>query len=299
MVAPAKVNLFLGIGEMHDTLTVLSIAEGAYAADFARGDGWDLPTVDEQGLSVGIEVKWHEGLPEDDIPLEKNLVTKAVFALARAFDFPWKGYLRFSIDKHIPAQGGLGGGSSDAAAALLTCASLWGLDSADEALERIAREVGIDTAFFLKGGCALLQGRGDEFVRALMPRTDNVVLIVPEKGVSTAEAYRCFDEHAFAVAAEDLKAAAASLDAASVPLVNNLAPAAELLLPELADIRAWALEQSGVRGALLSGSGSATFVICENHEAALRLAVAAQQQGHWARTTAFSALRAAAIPTRR
>lgn len=316
IVAPAKVNLFLGIGEkredgyhralsimhalaIHDTLTMLAIPAGAYAADFVRGDGYDLPTVEEQGLFVGIEAKWHEALDELSIPLDENLIAKAVFALARALDYPWKGYLRVSIDKHIPAAAGLGGGSSDAAAALVGAAHVWGVASDDPALEQAAREVGADVPFFLRGGCGVYRNRGDEFVRDLTPRKDNVALVIPEGGVSTAAAYNAFDEHPCALTAEMLKAASAAPDAASVPLFNNLAPAAETLLPELSAVRAWLLEQPGVQEALLTGSGAATYAVCENHEAALRLTVAAQQQGYRARATTFSGLRAAMVPSRR
>lgn len=311
VAAPAKVNLFLGIGAkradgyheatsvmhalaMHDLLTLVAYPEGT-PQDLIPVKEQNRKEVTENGLTVTAEVEWHEGLPDQELSLEDNLVTKAILALARACDFPWKGRLHFLLEKHIPLQAGLGGGSTDAAAALVGAADVWGIRDKD-LLHKVARELGADVPFFLDGGCVLLEGRGDTFVRALNARHDNVVVVRPEDGVSTAEAYGEFDGAPEAVQADQRAQVDAAQAAADVPLYNNLAAASERLLPALADTRAWLADQPGVQQVLLSGSGSATFAVLSDHQAALALVTAASAKGYWARATTFSRLRAAVIP---
>ena len=315
VLAPAKVNLFLGIGEkrddgyhdalsilhalaLHDTLTFTVVPEGAFVQGLMRDDGtFDLETIDEEGLHVGVEIKWREGMEPQEIPLADNLVAKAALALARAFDFPWKGYLRITVEKHIPAQAGLGGGSSNAAAALVGCAQLWGIDAEDPRIEEVARSLGADVAFFLKGGCGAYGDRGDAFLRSLRSRKDSVLLVIPDGGVSTGAAYNAFDENPQEIPADLRKQADEANFASRVPVFNNLAPAAESLMPELVKVREWAQATEGISDVLLSGSGSATFCICEDLQTAFKLAVEARSHGWQTRVTAFSSLKAAALPS--
>ena len=269
-VAPAKVNLFLGVGDrqpdgyhdatslmhalgMHDTLTFVAYPEGT-PSELIPVKEQNRAEIEEQGLAVTSEVEWHEGLPEAELDPADNLVVKAVFALARACDFPWRGRLHFLLEKHIPLQAGLGGGSADAAAALVATAALWGIDDAD-LLHRVACSLGADVPFFLTGGCVLLEGRGDTPVRQLAARHDNVVVLQAPGGVNTAEAYRQFDAAPQAVPASLVAELESATDVAHAPLFNNLAPASEQLLPALAQVREWAAAQPGVTAVLLCGSG--------------------------------------------
>ena len=315
VLAPAKVNLFLGIGEkrddgyhdalsilhalaLHDTLVFTAVPEGAFVQGLMRDDGtFDLETIDEEGLHVGVDIKWCEGMEPQEIPLADNLVAKAALELARACGFPWKGYLRIGVEKHIPAQAGLGGGSSNAAATLVGCAQLWGIDIEDPRVEEVARSLGADVAFFLKGGCGAYGDRGDAFLRSLRSRKDSVLLVIPEGGVSTGAAYNTFDENPQDIPADLRKQADEADWAAHVPIFNNLAPAAEALLPELVKVREWAQAAEGISDVLLSGSGSATFCVCEDLQTAFKLAVEARSCGWQTRVTAFSSLKAAALPS--
>jgi len=316
VLAPAKVNLFLGIGKkredgyhdalsilhalaLHDTLTFTVVPEGAFVQGLVRDDGtYDLETIDEEGLSVGVDTKWCEGMEPVEIPLADNLVTRAALGLARACGFPWKGYLRISVEKHIPVQAGLGGGSTDAAATLIGCAQLWGIDREDPRLVEVALSLGADVAFFLRGGCGAYGDRGDVFERSLKPRRDSVLLVIPEGGVSTGQAYGTFDADPQPVREDQLQRAKSAVAAADVPLFNNLAPASEQVLPELVAVREWALAAEGVTGVLLSGSGSATFCICESMQRAFSLAVEARSHGWATRVTSFSSMKAAALPSK-
>ena len=99
-----------------------------------------------------------------------------------------------TLDKRIPMQAGLGGGSSDAAAALLALRQVWKLRVADEELFAIAARLGSDVPYFFVGGTALGLGRGEEvYPLADLPRWW-VVLIVPPFGVATADAYEWLDQ---------------------------------------------------------------------------------------------------------
>lgn len=319
LIAPAKVNLYLGIGERqssgyHDALTVmhaLSMHDGIRMTHVGAGEHVTLLEpcdaaqplrevhVDVEpgsGLVVEATVLWREGIEPLDIPSQDNLACKAVHALAKELGREEDECIRLVIEKHIPHQTGLGGGSADAAAALLGAVHLWGVPATHEAVARVAQALGADVRFFLHGGCMLLEGRGDEPVAELAPRRDSVVIIRPEGGVSTAQAYATFDENPVYPEAAQLEEVRAAKEAQQVPLFNNLQAPAQQLLPELADIAQFASESEGVSGVLLCGSGSGTFAVCDSHITAAALSAAAQAKGYWARTTSFSPIRAALLP---
>ena len=168
----------------------------------------------------------------------------------------------------------------------------------DERVVEVARSLGADVAFFLQGGCALLDGVGEVFRRTLKASNQAVVLVKPSAGVSTAAAYQHFDENPQPVLAEVLQCDLTAQAAADVVLANNLAPAAEVLLPELADVRTWLAERAGAENVLLSGSGSATFALVDSFAEASAIATAATARGWGARPTSLSGLRAAVVPGR-
>ncbi|MDD6651578.1 MAG: 4-(cytidine 5'-diphospho)-2-C-methyl-D-erythritol kinase [Eggerthellales bacterium] len=314
VLAPAKVNLFLGIGEgredgfhevrtvlhalaLHDVLTFAVVPEGGFDPRYIVRGGFDLPVATEEGISVGVDVVCHEGIELPEIPTEDNLVTKAIFALARACEVSWRGYIRVILDKHIPAQAGLGGGSSDAAAALLGAASIFGIPADDPRIAEVAATLGSDVPFFLTGGCAEYVGKGDQFVRSFDPMKDYVVIMIPEGAtVPTAKAYELFDSMPVPidpVAERDLSYVS---EAFEVPIFNNLSRAAYMMCPGLEDVRRWARCEDGVDDVLLAGSGAAHFAICDDHDTADLLVVHARKKGYYARLTSFSSLRAAVVP---
>ncbi len=250
----------------------------------------------EKNILVYIDAVDKGGVGDLDVPARDNIITKAVNALAQAVDRTVREKVAVRLEKNVPHQGGLGGGSSDAAAVLVGLARLWGFSADDPAVERVARVLGADVAFFLNGGCAQFEGAGEKLVRTLPARKDAVLLIKPEGGVSTPAAYAAFDEEPTLVPAEAMQAALSAQSASEVPLVNNLAPAAERLMPELAEVRAWADAQPGVQCAMLCGSGATTFAVVDDFATACELAAAAQLKGWWARATMMSSLKAAVRP---
>lgn len=228
-----------------------------------------------------------------DVPVRDNIVFKAIDLLARKLDVVRAQRIDVRIEKHVPMQAGLGGGSADAAAALVGMAHFWGLADGGRTLHAVASQLGADVAFFLKGGCGLFTGKGDAFERTIAPMKQALVLVRPNAGVSTAECYAAFDARPVEVPAE-LAAQAEDADRAEgVPLFNNLAPAAYSIMPELAEVAAWlAAECPGDPRVLLSGSGSATYAVVDTYAEAARIAGAANARGWWARATSFSSLRA-------
>lgn len=232
------------------------------------------------------------------VPAADNLAFKAADCLARVLGRTEPEKVSLRIEKHIPAQGGLGGGSSNAAAALVGLAQKWDVPADDPRVLEVAQGLGADVAFFLRGGCALFEGAGEREAHRLAPSNHALVLVKPPAGVSTAAAYRRFDEDPQPVPEVVLEVARAAQEAAEVPLANNLAPAAESLLPVLADIRTWLAEAAGPQNVLLCGSGATTFALVDSFDTARTLATQASARGWWGRPTNLSGLRAAVVPGR-
>jgi 4-diphosphocytidyl-2C-methyl-D-erythritol kinase len=188
--APAKLNLLLGVSPRivegkHQLITVFTTIDLADTLSFTFD-----PTRERL---VTVEVVCAQGVPALDLPLERNIVYRAVLALEQACGRKLNGWLDIAIDKHIPSEGGLAGGSSDAAATLRMLAGLWGIDPLGEPVLNVAKSLGADVAFFLYGGCALMGGAGEKLLRRLSQPTLHLVLVKPAGGVATAAAYAAFD----------------------------------------------------------------------------------------------------------
>lgn len=200
------------------------------------------------------------------LPAE-NTMTKA----ARVF-FEYTGIAGgadISVKKNIPAQAGLGGGSSDGAAVLLALNELYGTHLAADELIALGQKVGADVPFFMVGGCARAKGTGE----ILTPMENNLqcvyLLAKPKGGVSTKEAYAGF--HTAGGMAADLDGAASALRSGdlnrfSAAAGNDLMPAALASCPDILRIL------KSFRDAeftLMTGSGSCVFGIYKDKKAAL------------------------------
>ncbi|MDO4182030.1 MAG: 4-(cytidine 5'-diphospho)-2-C-methyl-D-erythritol kinase [Coriobacteriia bacterium] len=314
LIAPAKVNLYLGIGAKradgyHDALNImhaLMLHDVLYMRTRPQADllvgpdaalaGNESASVANADLDIRMVCVGCEGVEAPDIPAQDNLVYKAVKALAQRTGKGAGECLEVRLEKHIPAQAGLGGGSSDAAAALVGAAHLWGLSAEDPALAEVAASLGADVPFFLHGGCARFTGKGEVFQTQLEAANNAVVLVKPEAGLSTAAVYKTFDDQGISLADAPQAQAEAATAAAQVPRYNNLNGPARSLLPQLDAVFAWAAQQPAVTEALLCGSGSAVALFCTSFEEACRLSAAGMAQGWWTRTTSLSKLRAAVVP---
>jgi len=180
----AKVNLMLRVGDRqpdgyHDVRTLMQ----------SIGLSDTLTFTSRRGPFV-LQCR-APGVPAD----ASNLVWKTADALWRSAgrtDPPRDVHVR--LDKLIPSEAGLGGGSADAAAALVGLNAVWGLGCSRRELMRIAGSLGADVPFFLQGGTALCAGRGDEVYPVDDAARLGIVVIKPSFGVSTANAYSWLDE---------------------------------------------------------------------------------------------------------
>ena len=298
IVAPAKVNLHLAVGQRrpdgyHEVTSVLHSLSLHDVVYMRREQG-----TPGQGLSIELEMLARGGLELPKISPQDNLAYKAIDAFARALGRTEDETIKIRIEKNIPSQAGLGGGSSDAAAALSGAAYLWGEDAKGDVTVSVAQKLGADVAFFLYGGCALFEGAGDVFVKHLSPSNSSIAIVKPDQGVSTSAAYATFDDSPTYIDEEAADKVAQSERAQDVALYNNLAAASEAVLPRLADIRAWLQSLPGVEGVLLCGSGSATFALCESFSAACDVVTKARETGLWSRTASLSSLGAFVQPAK-
>jgi 4-diphosphocytidyl-2-C-methyl-D-erythritol kinase len=213
-----------------------------------------------------------------------NLAARAAEAL-RTFA-QRRGGVEITIAKRIPVAGGLGGGSSNAAAVLIGLDRLWKLKLGAAGLHAIAARLGADVPYFLTGGTALGLARGDEIYPLNLQVRAHVVVVDPARPVSTAAVFRRVDaeltprENSYTI----FRFISRHLEGSPAfgILKNDLERAALEEAPELAEkverIRS-VLARSGAHLALLSGSGSAYFGIFDDPARARRARAALQASG--------------------
>ena len=207
------------------------------------------------------------------IPLDHtNLVWIAAASLWRALGRAGEPTdTQVTLDKVIPLQAGLGGGSADAAAALLAFARLWG-GAPLTLLREIATGIGADVPFFLSGGTALGLGRGEEIYPLVDLPPHWIVVVQPAYGVSTAEAYTWYDEDRVAGVKEqrELQVLPVPWPSRAAQMINDLEPPVVRRHPEITDIKA-RLKEGGAVASAMSGSGSAVFGLFRTRPAAVRM----------------------------
>lgn len=296
IISPAKVNLVLAVGEkqesgFHEVQTIMH--------SLALHDTLSMRRFDDEGSGEGLQVmlKCESSFTIDPllIKAEENIAYKAVVELAKALGRTQDETIEMVLNKVIPAEAGLGGGSSNAAAALVGAATLWGVGMEDERVQEVASRLGADVSFFLKGGCARLSGKGDVFEAQLEPRSGFVLLVRPDAGVSTGKAYAAFDEDPVLPSSEYLSSIAALDAAADVSLYNNLEKAACSVTPVVAGVLEWGRAAAGEENVVLCGSGSAVCCIFDSYQAACEASVEARKHEWWTRVTSFSPLGAAIV----
>jgi len=203
----------------------------------------------------------------------RNLVVKAAHAFLDAFSV--NATVCAALQKRIPAGGGLGGGSSDAAAMLMGLRRIFGRGGSDGVLSPLAVRLGSDVPFFLQGPSAICSGKG-EIVRPITPPAPPwAMLLTPSFGVSTPEVYRRFDEMGLGreenVTAEPDWQSWSVLPAAELmeKLINDLETPAFAVAPELEVLRSECEERLG-RVVRMSGSGSTLFTLYDGRAEAER-----------------------------
>ncbi len=263
--APAKLNLFFEVKAKRDDgyHEIESLMLPVALFDTIRFRPETNPRiVFSCGLSLGFSSQWSGDL--GDIPRdERNLVVRAVELLRRRAEV--RDGARIDLVKRIPTAAGMGGGSSDAAAALLAANVGWGLHWSVEALAQLAAEIGSDVPFFLVGGPAVCRGRGEIIESTSGIGSLHFVVVRPPVGLSTATVYGKCRPAAHPESVLPLIDALRKGDKAEAGrlLFNRLQPVAQELCPWIDRLQA-VFSRSDCLGHGMSGSGTAYFGLCRH-----------------------------------
>lgn len=236
--APAKLNLFLHItGRRADGYHLLQSA-------FMLLDWCDTLHFERRDDGAITREDLTTPLPADD------LVTRAARALQAAGATTQGAWI--GIEKRLPAQAGMGGGSSDAATCLLALNRLWGLNMPLARLEQIGLTLGADVPFFLRGRNAWVEGIGEQITPLDLPPA-RFAVVKPTEGLDTGLIFRdpgLERQHETAI----ISGFAANPYGFGQ---NDLQPVAQKLCPAVTQALKW-LESQGLQGRM-TGSGSAVF----------------------------------------
>ncbi|OYU70035.1 MAG: 4-(cytidine 5'-diphospho)-2-C-methyl-D-erythritol kinase [Alphaproteobacteria bacterium PA2] len=279
-LAPAKVNLFLHVGApsedgFHPICSAMVFADVGDLVSLDPRPGLTLSGPFSPGLDAGSD----------------NLVTRAMGALG---DHLPKG-AGLHLEKRLPIAAGLGGGSSDAGAALRLLRSTYAPEMSDTVLEALAASLGSDGAACLWAKSVLAQGRGERLSPWDLPPDLHGVLVNPRVAVSTAGVYRKYDEMAVfsdtaPPARPDLFVDAEALARWLTKTRNDLQSPALAMEPVISDVLDVLESGPGVLLARMSGSGATCFALCSDRRRAEILA-SRVSQGHpdwWVQACSFN-----------
>ena len=265
ILAPAKINLFLDVlgkreNGYHDILSVMQTI-GIF----------DRVTITSSDAPLGerfIDVRTDGGAPEG----EENTVYRAAeqfFSSAGIDGFS----VIFEIEKKIPQKAGLGGGSADAAAAIIGLNELFGTEMTLEQLRSVASAVGSDVPYCIKKGTCVVSGIGD-VLESCTPMPECVIVVAKThgEGISTAEAYRLVDSVFESAPMEKLISALSecSIEKIGKSMFNKF----ERVTPDSTGVFMLKekLASAGSPAVMMTGSGSAVFALFENVGKAKRAA---------------------------
>ena len=262
--AHAKINLFLDIVSLREDKyhNILSIMQSVGLHDAI--------TVDYDASHKEKEIKIvcdNEKIPCD----ERNLAYKAADLLLEC------GHVTITIEKNIPSEAGLAGGSADAAATLVAINQILGNKYSFDELKALGKHLGADIPFCIEGGCCIVEGIGDKMTKCPpMPKLPLVIARMGE-GMSTPLAYRKLDEkfnnfNDYSPKREKIDILVSAESAADIQdyckgFFNIFEDVVEAERPAITEIKA-ILKNHGAIGTLMSGSGTAVFGAFENESSA-------------------------------
>jgi len=247
----AKINLYLKIGKKlssgyHNIQSVMQMIE--------LSDSISIEPINEDKIIVDSTNMELSG--------EENLAYQAALLLKKKFKV--KHGVKIFVEKNVPLEAGLGGGSSNAATTLLNLNKLWGLKLKEKQLVELASQIGSDVPFFIGENAALVEGIGDKIKRIKKSFSINIVLINSGFRVSTKWAYAAFDRQKPKIKTKaDINALVKAIEKKDIKeIANNLHNDFEPIVTKkykmINDIKNNLLRNDALN-ALVSGSGPTVF----------------------------------------
>ena len=278
--APGKINLFFAVGPLlpdgfHSVASVYQALDLREAVSVAPSSQWNV------SVSGALSDEQIASVPTG----EDNLVVRAVKLVAKLAGLPEAAAVsELAIYKNVPVAGGMGGGSADAAAAMVAANELWASGLSMAQMTEAAVELGADVPFSLMGETAIGLGRGEKLTLVDQVAPLHWVLVVADRGLSTPAVYKRLDELRSARGEDPTKVDEAAVPAEFISAVqsgdvarvakaikNDLQEAALDLMPELADTIAAGIAAGALAG-MVSGSGPTVALLAEDEESAERIA---------------------------
>ncbi|MEO7401912.1 MAG: 4-(cytidine 5'-diphospho)-2-C-methyl-D-erythritol kinase [Polaromonas sp.] len=253
--APAKLNLFLHItgrrpDGYHLLQSVFMLIDWCDTLHFElRTDG--LISRTDLTATGSINNRTVEDLPGEDLTVRAARALKAASGTALG--------VHISLEKHIPSQAGMGGGSSDAASCLLALQRLWGVRLPPEKLRALALSLGADVPFFLSGGHAWVEGIGEKITPVALPAA-RFVVVKPAAGVSTQDIFSApgLKRDTETATIQGFAAYTESQESLRFRFGHNdLQPVAQEICPQIKQSLDW-LKMQQLQGRM-TGSGSAVY----------------------------------------
>jgi 4-diphosphocytidyl-2-C-methyl-D-erythritol kinase len=274
VLTPAKLNLFLevlarrpdGYHELETLMTPVAIC------DTLTFTSHEAPTIElKSRWAHGLTARFSTDKELGDLPTGPDNLAWQAATLIRERAGERRG-ARLSLVKCIPAAAGLGGGSSDAAAALVAANLGWNLGWPREELAALAAELGSDVPFFLTGGAAICRGRGEQ-IEPLRAARLHVVVVRPPVGLSTPQVFRRCRPANSPASAHNLRKALEYGEPRGVAqaMTNRLQAPATELTPWIGRLQEEFSRQDCL-GHQMSGIGSSYFGICRSARHARRVA---------------------------
>lgn len=259
--SPGKLNVFLEVpGKRQDGYHELETV-------MLRTNLADQLSV-RSNISGALSLTFSDATTEamrSGVPLDgRNLILKAAEAIRLRLNSPFGA--EFILHKRIPPESGLGGGSGNAAAALILCRQLWNAPLSDADLHEIAASLGSDITFLLSGHrAAVCRGRGEIIEPIPVSRRLHFVAFRPRKGNSTADVFRATSLRGELRSSADIVRNLADSNSGQLAslIFNRLTEVASKLNPEMATLMA-RLQHIARRPVFMSGSGSTVFVVADN-----------------------------------
>jgi 4-diphosphocytidyl-2-C-methyl-D-erythritol kinase len=292
----AKINWFLRIlgkrsDGYHEVITVLQTV--------SLRDDITFNLREDSGITLSCD--------DPEIPTdETNLIVKAALALQKRLRCTHGAEIK--LTKRIPAKGGLGGASSNAAVTLLALNALWQGELKIDHLIPLASELGADVPFFLNGGRSVATGTGTTVSPVADGPKQHLIVVTPNTSVSTANAYASLNVASLTTSdsASILSSSLAellSVDSRQWRLRNDFERVIFEIEPEVERVKI-ALLEAGARGALLAGSGSSVFGVFDDEAARDRASKNLRSEAGWkvfpchtlSRDEYFSAMNSSEFP---